>query len=61
MTENETTLPGSSGRSRTKMVLLALLPLDVFSFSLTLRFPDRTDMLYSQSIYPLVAPSVRVS
>ena len=42
-------------RSRTKTVSLTLLPIAVASFSLALRFPDGTDVLYSQSIYPLVA------
>ena len=42
-------------RSRTKTVLLALLPIAVVSFSLALRFPARTDALYSRSIYLLVA------
>ncbi len=42
-------------RPHTKTVLLALLPIAVVSFSLALRFPDKTDVLYSRSIYPLVA------
>ncbi len=42
-------------RPRTKTVLLALLPIAIVSFSLALRFPARTDTLYSQSFYPLVA------
>ena len=42
-------------RSRIKTVLLTLLPIAVVSFSLALRLPDKTDVIYSQSIYPLVA------
>ena len=42
-------------RPRAKTVLLALLPIAIVSFSLALRFPARTDALYSQSLYPLVA------
>lgn len=55
MTKHDTTLSGLSGRSRTKMVMLTPLPIAVVSFSLALRFPDKTDVLYSRSIYPLVA------
>jgi len=42
-------------RPSTKTVLLALLPTAVFGFGLALRFPERTDVLYARSLYPLVA------
>lgn len=38
-----------------KTLSVALFPVAVATFALALRFPDATDSLYSESIYPLVA------